>query len=230
MLTTKFSGLNIEHGKNFSDDELLTYARSLSRQKGELKEQILHWEFGPIMNMKYDAQAPNYLFSAEAVPLHWDGAFYREPKQLLFYCVDSEGSGGETLFLNTELLWESLTKREQDECRKITLKYSTEKKAHYGGEITIPLVQKNPLTGATILRLAEKVETKLNPVTLEIHGTEDAEGFYERMKVKLNDPDFLYIHEWKKGDLIVCDNFTFLHGRKALRDNLNRTFKRIQIL
>ncbi len=230
MSTTQFNGLTIEHDKNFSDDDLLLYARSLSRQKGEIKDQILHWEFGSIMNMKFDPEAPNYLFSAEEVPLHWDGAFYREPALLLFYCTETQGNGGETFFLNTELLWDSLTKSEKSECQKITLKYSTEKRAHYGGEITIPLVQQNPLTGTTILRMAEKVETKLNPVTLEIFGSDNAEDFYERMKAKLNDPRFLYVHSWQKGDLVICDNFTYLHGRKALRGNLNRSFKRIQIL
>lgn len=230
MSTSKFNGLSIIHDQEFSDDELLAYARKLSGQKGELKDQILHWEFGPIMTMKFDPETPNYLFSTENVPLHWDGAFYREPSSLLFYCTETEGTGGETLFLNTELLWNSLSKDEQEECKKITLVYSTQKKAHYGGEIIVPLVQTHPVTGATIMRMAEEVETKLNPVTLKILGTDKAEGFYKRMKEKLADPQFLYIHQWKKGDLVVCDNFTYLHGRRSLGKNLARSFKRVQIL
>lgn len=230
MSTSRLSGIRIERENFFTDEELLSFAEKLSDKSGDLKEKILHWDFGPIMDMKFNPEAPNYLFSSESVPFHWDGAFYREPAHLLFYCTQTSGSGGETLFLNTELLWESLSPHEQDECRKITLNYSTEKKAHYGGEISVPLVQTHPVTGKTILRIAEKVETTLNPVTLKILGTDNAEDFYQRMKEKLYDPRFLYTHEWKKGDVVICDNFTYLHGRKALEGNLSRSFKRIQIL
>jgi alpha-ketoglutarate-dependent taurine dioxygenase len=176
--------------------------------------------------MKYDVNAANYLFSDEAVPFHWDGAFYKEPKLLLFYCLESEGNGGETTFVDTTALWNSLTETEKEECRNVTLTYSTEKKAHYGGTITVPLVQKHPLTGETILRLAEKVETEKNPVTLTIAGA--GENFYERMTKKMN--EFSFAHQWKKGDLLLVDNFRYLHGRRPLGSNMKRSFKRIQIL
>jgi len=230
MSISKFSGITLERNQRFSDEELLLFAQKLSLKSGGIKEKILHWDFGPIMNMCFSPLASNYLFSSEEVPLHWDGAFYKEPSHLLFYCTETNGTGGETCFFNTELLWESLNEEEKKECEKITLKYSTQKNAHYGGEITIPLVQKHPVTGKTILRLAQKVETTLNPVMLTIIGTDHPEEFYEKMVKKLRDPQFIYTHEWKKGDVIICDNFTYLHGRAALKSNLTRSFKRIQIL
>lgn len=232
MSTLKSNSLSISNLREMNDEDLLKYASSLSTKRGRLEDQILHWDFGPIMNMKFDEQAANYLFSAEEVPLHWDGAFYKEPSHLLFYCVESVGAGGETVFVNTEALWEDLSAEEKRECESITLKYRTEKKAHYGGEITLPLVQKHPVTGKTILRLAEKVETSLNPVELRVESNLgiDTESFYKKMCQKMYDPKYLYEHSWKKGDLVVCDNFTFLHGRRALKNNLKRSFKRIQIL
>lgn len=214
----------------FNDQELVNYAASLSSKDGELEDKLLHWEFGPIMNMTYDKEARNYLFSDERVPFHWDGAFYKEPRLLLFYCTESEGEGGETIFTNTEKVWETLSESEQARCSKVNLTYKTNKIAHYGGEIKIPLVQKHPVTNRTILRLAEKVETELNPVELIIEGTEGSEKFYEEMVKKLYLPEFAYTHSWEKGDLIVCDNFTYLHGRKELKQNKQRSFKRIQIL
>ena len=230
MSILKPRGLSILKKRDFSDDELLNFAQGLSDKSGDIKNKLLHWDFGPIMDMKFNPEAPNYLFSSEKVPLHWDGAFYKEPRYLLFYCTETSGTGGETLFLNTEQLWESLSSSEKEECRKITLNYSTEKKAHYGGEISVSLVQLHPITGKTILRIAQKVETTLNPVTLKIEGTENADDFYNRMEKKLSDPRFLYTHQWEKGDVVICDNFTYLHGRKALEGNLSRSFKRIQIL
>ncbi len=232
MSTLNFNGLSLSRGHELSDSGLLAYAKDLSTKRDSVvvEEKILHWDFGPIMNMRFDPEAPNYLFSAEEVPLHWDGAFYREPAKLLFYCTETAGTGGETLFLNTELLWDSFTDEEKARCERITMKYKTEKKAHYGGEILVPLVQKHPMTGKTILRMAEKVETQLNPVELEIFGADNPDEFYQWMKEKISNPDFLYAHRWEKGDLVVCDNFTYLHGRRALKNNLVRSFKRIQIL
>lgn len=218
MLTLNSEGFTLVKNLDLTEEKLL----SLASQLGEL----LSWEFGPVMTMKYDATAANYLFSDEAVPFHWDGAFYKEPRYLLFYCTETEGAGGETIFSDTTALWDSLTEAEKDECRNVTLTYSTEKKAHYGGTITVPLVQTHPVTGQTILRLAEKVETEKNPVTLSITGA--GSGFYERMTEKLYQSR--RTHAWEKGDLLLVDNFRFLHGRNALGSNRKRTFKRIQIL
>jgi len=213
-----------------NDEELLQHALKLSERAGTLKERLLHWDFGPIMQMKYDTRASNYLFSHEDVPFHWDGAFHQEPAKLLFYCVESSGTGGETLFTNTELLWDSLSAAERAECQAVRLRYQTEKKAHYGGEINVPLVQHHPVTKRVILRLAEEVETHLNPVKLEVTGVSDPQGFYQTMREKLYHTDFLVEHQWRTGDLLVCDNFTFLHGRRPLGQNLGRSFKRVQIL
>lgn len=233
MHTTKFEGfegITLARNVSLDDAQLLAHARSLSRQSGTIEEQLLHWEFGPIMHMHFQVEAANYLFSDECVPLHWDGAFYREPGILLFYCTGTEGEGGDTLFANTERLWESLSEAEREQCRQIRLKYTTEKKAHYGGEINVPMVQTHPQTGKTILRLAERVETAKNPVKLEILGCEQPEEFYRHMVDKLYQPEFIYRHRWQKGDLLTCDNFTYLHGRAALENNLSRAFKRVQIL
>src|SRR5690606_866900 len=160
---------------------------------------------------------------------HWDGAFFREPRQLLFFCTESEGEGGETLFVNTEKIWEEMSSEEKKICLNVRLTYRTRKLAHYGGEIDVPMVQTHPVSGKTILRMAERVETKLNPVDLEIHGVGQPEEFYQHMVKKLYDPRYLYQHRWEKGDLLVCDNFTYLHGRRKLGANRKRTFKRIQI-
>lgn len=205
---------------DMTESELVTFAKT----QGDL----LEWDFGAVMTMKLDPEAKNYLFSDEAVPFHWDGAFYREPSSLLFYCMESEGQGGETLFSNTELIWESLSIADKAIAMKVTLTYETEKKAHYGGKITVPLVQTHPKTGRTILRLAEEVTSEKNPVKLTVEGA--SKEFFDSLVAKLYDPEFMITHEWKKGDLLLVDNFTYLHGRNPLLDNKKRTFKRIQIL
>lgn len=222
--------MHILKSQTFNDEELIQFAASLSSNQGELTQKLLHWDFGPLMTMKYDVNAENYLFSEENVPFHWDGAFFKEPKKLLFYCTETEGVGGETLFTDTEKIWNDLSSDLKEKLKDITMIYRTKKLAHYGGEIKIPLVQTHPVTGKTILRIAEKVETKLNPVTLEMSGTDQTDELYDMLTAKLYDPKYMYQHSWEIGDVLICDNFTYLHGRNALGANKSRSFKRIQIL
>lgn len=218
MLTLNSSGLTILRNLDLTDEMLLELGQPLG--------EILHWEFGPILTMRYDAQAPNYLFSDEAVPFHWDGAFQREPRFLLFYCTESLGAGGETNFVDTETVWDLLSSDEKEEARGVTLTYETEKLAHYGGKISVPLVQSHPVTGRTILRMAERVTSEKNPVTLSLEGA--GEEFYQRMVDRLYAKSVS--HSWEKGDLLLVDNFRYLHGRNPLGENRLRSFKRIQIL
>jgi alpha-ketoglutarate-dependent taurine dioxygenase len=222
--------MHILKSQTFNDDDLIHFAASLSLNEGDLTSKLLHWDFGPLMTMKYDVSAENYLFSDENVPFHWDGAFYKEPKKLLFYCTETDGTGGETLFTDTEKIWDDLSAQDQELLKKVTMIYRTQKLAHYGGEIRVPLVQIHPHTGKTILRIAEKVETKLNPVTLEMTGTDRGDELYADLITKLYSPRYMYQHSWEKGDVLICDNFTYLHGRNALGANKSRSFKRIQIL
>jgi alpha-ketoglutarate-dependent taurine dioxygenase len=214
------------------DEDLLNFAQRISRKTGNIQDKLLHWDFGPVMNMGFKSDAANYLFSSENVPFHWDGAFYREPQWLLFYCVKSCGVGGETLFSNTEKIWTEASKEERRLFAEIELSYETEKKAHYGGKVKVKMLQHHPISGREILRYAEEVETKLNPVTLEIttKGDLDTEKFVSLMQERIYNSDHCYRHIWKVGDLILADNFSLIHGRKALGKNLERSFKRIQIL
>lgn len=223
--------MHILKSQELSDEELIELAFSKSNVRSEnVQECILHWDFGPIMNLKFDSKAQNYLFSKERVPLHWDGAFYKEPSSLLFYCTESEGSGGETFFVDTTKVWDILPERLKRACAGVELKYQTQKIAHYGGEIRVPLLGRHPRSKEVILRLAEKVETDLNPVKLEIFGINDPDEFYAEMLRYLYDERVITYHKWIPGDLLLIDNFTYLHGRNELGTNVKRAFKRIQIM
>lgn len=87
--------------KPLERDALLNYCQS--------QAQLLSWDFGPVMEMKVDKQPKNYLFTEGDVPLHWDGAFHQEPRFLFFNCLQAPkvGSGGETIFVNTETVWKT---------------------------------------------------------------------------------------------------------------------------
>jgi alpha-ketoglutarate-dependent taurine dioxygenase len=197
-------------------------------------KDLLEWDFGPVMEMKESADPKNYLFSREPVPYHWDGAFHRVPHYLAFNCVQAPvaDAGGETLFANTEMIFAQADAVTRERWAKVVLTYRTEKKAHYGGAITNPLVQLHPTTGQPILRFAEPVTTDLNPVTMEVAGLpeEDEAAFVDDMRQRAYSPAFCYEHEWQEGDILIADNHALIHGRHGFAKDCPRHLRRIQLI
>lgn len=196
---------------------------------------LLAWDFGVVMNMRVQAKPKNYLFTHGPVPFHWDGAFYKEPQYLLFHCVDAplESCGGETLFTNTNAIWQKASRDHKLEWKDIKLCYKTEKLAHYGGEIHVPFLQTHPITNETILRFAEPVpNTMLNPVTVTIDNmnNESTKVWLDNMAACCYLEDYCYIHSWKKNDILIADNFSLIHARRAFKQFSPRFLRRIQIL
>jgi alpha-ketoglutarate-dependent taurine dioxygenase len=213
-----------------SKEEFAAFARALIPGR----DQLLGWDFGEVMELREHADPKNYLFSAEDVPLHWDGAFHRVPSFLVFYCVESSYpvGGGNTIFCNTERLRRSLGDAESAGLRDVRLTFETKKVAHYGGAITVDLLDRHPLDGAPIMRFAEPVATALNPVTARVEGRAPAESdaFFAHMRSRLENATLMYEHQWQKGDLLIADNHALVHGRRAFSSGTRRLIWRSQIL
>jgi alpha-ketoglutarate-dependent taurine dioxygenase len=94
-------------------------------------KSLLHWESGPIMEMKVTDKPTNYLFSNERVPFHWDGAFHTSPSFLMFQCIvpPAPNAGGETLFTQTELILKNASSQTLNHWKKVQLTYRTEKRS-----------------------------------------------------------------------------------------------------
>ncbi|MEK2646746.1 TauD/TfdA dioxygenase family protein [Bdellovibrio sp. BCCA] len=209
-------------------DDLLSFCESFPKSK------TLNWSFGPVMEMKESEDPQNYLFSREAVPFHWDGAFHFVPDYLVFSCVQAptNGAGGETLFANTELIFQSAPEERKTLWAQVDLKYETAKLAHYGGSICGPLLQTHPRNGKNILRFAEPVNTKLNPVTLDVIAKAElnADDLVKDLTERIYAAEFCYRHEWQEGDLLLADNHSLVHGRTAFEKNCPRHLRRIQLI
>lgn len=210
-----------------SKDLLIQFAKTMG--------PLLEWEFGNVMEMREDNNSKNYLFTNGPVPFHWDGAFHTVPRYLIFHCIEAPlpECGGETIFSNTHLIWKNAPIKNQTEWRNIKITYKTEKLAHYGGCITVPLVQDHPDTGETILRFAEPVpESMLNPVDvlLENHDEIDTKKLILDMTKRCYKKSNSYIHSWLTNDLLIADNHTLLHARHAFTKSSPRHLRRIQVL
>lgn len=194
--------------------------------------RLLEWPGGPIMDVAVDDAAVNYLFSREAVPLHWDGFFDREPSYLFFQCVRAPREGGATRFVDAAKVWDLADPERRSAWTRIELTYHTEKKAHYGGTIALPLVRRHPVTGRQTLRYAEPVDTLLNPlsVTCDQLDPDERTALVRDFEARLSDSRVQYQHVWRDGDIVIGDNQALLHGRTAIEGDGGRHLRRIQLV
>jgi alpha-ketoglutarate-dependent taurine dioxygenase len=199
---------------------------------------LLVWNFGVILDLVVHDAPKNYLFTAGNVPYHWDGAFAEAvPSWQLFQCLQAPlaGRGGETLFCDTTRLWNEATPEQRARWQGVSITYTTEKVAHYGGRVTAGLVGKHPATGAATLRYAEPPDGEtapLNPLGLEVHGlsAEEASALLGELRALLYDPRYCYAHAWQDGDFLLADNHALLHGRRPFSTHSPRHIQRVHVL
>ena len=199
-----------------------------ARELGPLQS----WNFGSVHELRVDRSASNYLYTDHAVPLHWDGAFAgAAPSYLVFHCLEAPAQGGETVFVDTARVWQGLPEETRDRFRSLELRYSTEKKAHYGGSFVAPLVTQHELRGDTVLRFAEPVDDK-NPVRVEVMGEGPlvSAGLLREIRSELANPASRLELAWQPGDVVIADNLGLLHGRKAFGEAEARHIRRVNVL
>jgi alpha-ketoglutarate-dependent taurine dioxygenase len=215
-----------------NDEDYLAFCKSIG--------EPMMWEFGAILELRKEESPKNHIFSGGRVELHWDGAYTPQtPRVNVFQCIySSTGGGGETLFSNTRGILADATPEQVAGWSDIRLRYSTAKKAHYGGTIDVPFIDDHPHWGGKVIRFIEpKNEDNMdvNPVTMEVSGLASAgyasdDAFVDDILGRLYDPRHLYAHAWQTGDFVLVDNNSVLHGRARVRDNVRRHLKRVHIL
>jgi alpha-ketoglutarate-dependent taurine dioxygenase/4-hydroxybenzoate polyprenyltransferase len=192
------------------------------------------WPFGAVHELKRAKNAENYLYTEHAVPLHWDGAFADAvPHWLVFRCVAAPppDAGGETVFVDTIAVLDKASDAQRERWRSARVRYTTEKKAHYGGKFTAPVVAQHPALGVSVLRYAEPVRD-LNPVSVEPLDLDRlaCEALMVELREALYDPSVLLALPWHDGDVVIADNHALLHGRRAFRADAARHLLRVNVL
>lgn len=199
---------------------------------------LLEWDFGTVFEVIEHESPRNYLFTSGSVPYHWDGAFAKQvPWLQIFQCVEAPGlsQGGETLFCDTNRVWQQAEPSRREKWRNIEVEYATEKVAHYGGRIRAPLVATHPRTGETVLRFNEPANAttaKLNTPDVVPLGLPEGQvpAFLDDIIQRIYDPSAAYAQVWQPGDRLIADNFVLLHGRKPYGSQLPRRLWRVHVL
>ncbi len=162
---------------------------------------------------------------------HVDNIYTERPaKATTLYGIDVPSRGGDTRFLNLYKAYEAMPeriKRALDGRRAVH--FYTYGETGFGnqgykdaGGNSHPAVIVHPDTGRKALYMCRLM-------TRRIEGMDPAESdallaeIFDRME----QPEFIYDHKWRKGDLVIWDNRCVLHGRSDFDPAERRLMRRV---
>jgi alpha-ketoglutarate-dependent taurine dioxygenase len=156
---------------------------------------------------------------------HSDKSYHAMPSFLtMLHALELPPVGGDTQFANTAMGYAALpeaTKREIADL-KVVHSWEASRRKLGGGRlataeeilerppVTHPLVRTHPDTGVKTLYLGLH--------TSHVVGMAEAEGraLLDRLLSHATQPAFVYVHQWRRGDLVIWDNRCLLH--RAVRN------------
>jgi taurine dioxygenase len=86
------------------------------------------------------------------------------------------------------------------------------------------VIQRHPRTGAPLLFANEYYMSHV----LELPAEAGERVIHEACEV-LYQPEGIYAHEWREGDLVVWDNIALQHARAEVRPDTRRTLRRVLV-
>jgi len=191
---------------NFGDVEVHGVHRGESKRYG-----VAH-----VMS-NLDADGKPTIRISKAANYHWhtDKPYHSAPPLLtMLRAVEVPPSGGDTEFANTALAYDALPEETK---RRIAALRVVFRPAFDGSRPTVdhPLVRTHPDTGRKTLYLGNH--------STHILGIPETEGaaLLDDLLEHATQRQFVYVHRWRRGDLIMWDNRCLLH-RVVIDDAMSR--------
>ncbi|MCC7453334.1 MAG: TauD/TfdA family dioxygenase [Crocinitomix sp.] len=180
----------------------------------------------PVIDVQINQGNRLYAFTNSKIPPH-NECCHEEipPLWICLFCVGVEEEGGEFYLVNTK---NSLGKLEPEYFEKLNATKFIVRSAKTNYQVERGLFQMHPLSKEKSL-----LYTTIGCYSIKSHGFQSKENDPFVLK-KLNEhllkstEDYQY-HKWQKGDLIIFDNYKFMHGRMAFA-GLERHLKHIRLV
>jgi taurine dioxygenase len=167
---------------------------------------------------------------------HTDKCYLKSPHRASFlYGLEIPSEGGHTKFSSLYAAYDRLPdelKRRLDGAmvmqgheysvgRRINLSRKLEDIHHY----VQPIVVTNPGSGRKGLYVSSQ-----NTMWIEGMDRDESEALLMRLFDFAEDPEIIYEHVWRVGDLIMWDNLACLHARTDWPQNERRTLRRCTVI
>lgn len=97
-------------------------------------------------------------------------------------------------------------------------------------EVAYPAVHRHPVTGRRVLGIVEQfLERVVAPQRAGLCNDEAVE-LLERLVAHTRDPAFHYFHRWEPGDMVLWDNWRFMHCATGTKPGVRRVIHRTTIM
>ena len=195
-------------------------------------------EYGPevmlVTNIRKEGKPIGSLPDGEMM-FHSDTAFFERPdKATILYAIEITSWGGHTLFGNSytaaETLPEDVKRRlagrkgmnvyEYGTIMKEKDKYVRENSPHFAH----PIFRKHPATGRSALYVSELMTEEI--VGLPENESDELLAF---LFAHQRNPELIYEHPWRPGDLIMWDNRCTIHARTDFPREERRMLRRFSV-
>ena len=205
--------------------KLLKYSQG-SGQKSNVPPEITI-----VSNIKENGKPIGQLGNGEAF-WHTDSNFVNEPPSAsLLHSIKIPPSGGNTSFMDMEIVLETLSKNLRNVIDGRTCKHdpslsSTGVRRKDYDEVTDvskslgpdhPLIRTHPITKNKSLYLGRRPNAYINGLSVS-----ESESLLDRLWTHIDQQPCTYEHIWQVGDLLIWDNRSVMHRRDGFDDQHRR--------
>ncbi|MGE3245344.1 MAG: TauD/TfdA dioxygenase family protein [Beijerinckiaceae bacterium] len=164
---------------------------------------------------------------------HIDQIYTPQPcRGAALFAVETPFTGGDTCFANAVKAYEDLAPGMKGRLHGLTAQHSFQ----YGATTEAgktdddrprhshPLVRRIPETGKKALAVCRLMTERINELP-----EEESRALIAELCDHLEQPKYVYAHEWRTGDILVWDNRCVNHARTDFAETERRLMKRVTI-
>ena len=226
------------HDQVLDEDGLVAFAERLGDVEIHLRQTRLSGrpEVLLVSNIREDGKPIGRLGNQE-LNWHMDQIFMAQPTAgTMLYAVEVTPEGGDTWFCDLGAAYAALPsalKAAVDGRRAVHSAATadrrvgiqlTEEQRLRAPEVVHPLVRTHPLAGEKTLYFSMNHTARIDGMS-----EEDSLPLIEELRAHATQPQFVYAHHWRVGDLVLWDNAATMHRRDPFPDHFPRLMRRVGI-
>jgi taurine dioxygenase len=230
-------------GQTITDAELIAFSKRfgplelapLGAAGQKSRDARKHPEIHVVSNVKENGRPIGILGDGEAM-WHTDmSSFIQPPAASMLYALELPPSGGDTFFNNMYVAYETLPDEMKRRLIGLTLKHDAlynsagernvpDPVRQPGTGASHPIVCTHPETGYNALYLGRRAHTYINELPRA-----ESDQLLDFLWAHSTQPQFVWRHQWRLGDVVVWDNRCLMHYREAFDPNTRRVLHRTQV-
>lgn len=214
-------------GQRISDEDQVRFTRHFGTPVEHVRKQRDRRvrEIFIISNVKENGE-PIGALGNETIDFHSDLSYLPKPGTIsLLYAVEIPSQGGQTQWVDCRAAYDALPPARQAQLRRLRAVHRHYVAEQNPPEPTIhPVVRRHPESGRASLYVSPHL-------THHMHDMDPVQGdaLLRELYQHMDQPQFIYTHQWQVDDLLIWDNRPTMHRRLAFPDDQRRVMNRTQI-